>query len=305
MFRNLTMFRFPPSCADALAGLAHTLEVEPTLMLREPGPMDLATRGFVPVISDDVVMHVGQYLLFAIGTRERLLPASVVNRALQERLTKITETEGRRVGSKERKRLREEVITDLMPRAFIEHRFTRAYVDIAAGWLVIDTASRRIADDVVAQIREALGRFPAQPMAPQESPRAILTDWLVSDQPLPDGFGLGSECELRDPAEGGGKWSGRRVDLEGDDVREHLGAGMQAFALGLEFDDRIGFVLTEDLALRKFQTFDVVFEQHDMVQHESANAELQARLALLAGEVGNLQTRLSSIFGLSRPEDRA
>jgi recombination associated protein RdgC len=303
MFRNLMMFRFPPSTSDLLPRLAYSTE---PLMLRTPGPLEFATRGFVPVIGDEFVVKAGNCLLFAVGTEERLLPASVISVALTERIKKICQEEDRRVGGKERKRLREEVVTDLLPRAFVERKSTRAYVDLASGWLVIDTTSRGVAEGVVSQVREALGRFPAVSPAPEESPRAVMTDWLAPrGAAMPADFSLGSECELRLPGEDGAKWKGTFVDLEGDEVGEHLGAGMMACALGLEFDDRLGFVLTEELSIRKFKMFDVVLDTLDSEHYETGLAELQARLALLAGELSRLQERLSGIFGLSRPEDRA
>ena len=104
----------------------------------------------------------------------------------------------------------------------------------------------------MTQVREALGRFPATPMAPEESPRVLMTDWLMGGK-LPDGLALGDECELRDPAEAGAVVRCRRQDLESDEVREHLKSGKQVFQLGLVFDDRMSFVLGEDFVVRKLQ----------------------------------------------------
>ena len=85
-----------------------------------------------------------------------------------------------------------------------------------------------------------------------------MTDWLTSGD-LPAGLGLSDECELRDPANAGGAVVRcRHQELESDEIREHLRGGKQVFQLGLEFDERIGFVLGEDLVVRKLKFFDVV-----------------------------------------------
>ena len=302
-FRNLSLFRFPESVSKSLKKIDKSLDSQ---RLRPCGPMELATQGFVSPFGRDgeeLLHQFGAYTLVAIGSEERLLPSVVVNEALADKLAKVTEKEGRRVGGKERKRLKDEVISELLPRAFIRPSRLSAYMDAEQGWFVVDSASRKAAEDAVTQVREALGRFPATPMAPEESPRALMTDWLINGK-LPAGLVLGEECELRDPAEAGAIVRCRRQDLESDEVREHLKSGKQAFQLGLEFDERISFVLGEDLVVRKLRFLDVVLDQLGEDSAESARAELDATFALMTLELKNLFARLEEWFGLPRPGDR-
>jgi recombination associated protein RdgC len=227
----------------------------------------------------------------------------VVNEELADRIGKIAEKEGRRPGATERKRWKEEVISDLLPRAFIRPSRLNAYLDAKEGWLVIDSASRKAAEDAVSQLREALGRFPATPMAPEESPRALMTNWLTGGR-LPDGLVLGDECELRDPVEAGAVVRCRRQDLESDEVREHLKSGKQVFQLGLVYEDRMSFVLGEDLVVRKFRFLDVVLDSLGEETAESAQAELDASFALMTLELKSLFGRLEKWFGIPRPGER-
>lgn len=303
LFRNLSLFRFPESISKSLKKLDKGLESQ---RLRECGPMELETRGFVSPFgrdSEELMHQVGAYSLLTIGAEQRLLPSSVVNEALAEKIDAISAKEGRRPGGKERKRLKEEVVSELLPRAFIRPSRLSAYLDEEDGWFVVDSASRKAAEDAVSQVREALGRFPATPMAPEESPRALMTDWLISGK-LPAGLVLGDECELRDPAEAGAVVRCRRQDLESDEVREHLKSGKQVFQLGLEFDERISLVLGEDLVVRKLRFLDVVLDQLDRDNIESVQAEIDADFALMTLELKNLFARLEAWFGLPRPGDR-
>lgn len=301
MFRHLTLFRFPESTARVLATL--DADVAPHA-LRECGPMELQTRGFVPVFGGDspLVESVGQFHLVAVGTSTRLLPTSIVTDALAERVAKIKTDETRTPGGKERKRLREEVISDLLPRAFVRSSRTLAYFDLVNGWLVIDTASRKRAEGVVSQIREAVGRFPATPMAPEESPSELMTDWLSRGY-APEPFLLGDECNLQDPSEAGAKWSGRSVDLQSDEVREHLRSGMRVMRLGLEFDDRLSCVLGEDLVVRKLRFHDVVLDEIQHDGEESHESEMRTIFSLSALEIARLLDNLVGTFGLPRPGD--
>jgi len=302
-FRNLTLFRFPETTAKSLKKLGESLDGH---RLRSCGPMELSTRGFVSPFgrdSEELTHQIGAFVLAAIGGEDRLLPSVVVNEELADRLAKLAEKEGRRVGAKERKRLKDEVISDLLPRAFIRPSRLSAYLDSEQGWLIVDTSSRKAAEEAVSQFREALGRFPAVPAAPEESPRALMTDWLIHGK-LPKGLALADECELRDPAEAGAIVRCRRQDLESDEVREHLKSGKQVFQLGLEFDGRVGFVLGEDLVVRKLRFLDSVLDEIGEDAAESAREELDARFALMSLELRRLLDNMHDWFGLPRPGDR-
>jgi recombination associated protein RdgC len=107
---------------------------------------------------------------------------------------------------------------------------------------------------------------------------------------------------LRDPATATGAIARcRRQDLETDEVREHLRNGKQVFQLGLVFDDRISFVLGEDLILRKLRFLDVVLDGMGD-SHESAAAEMDANFAMMALEFERLLGKLEEWFKLPRPD---
>ncbi len=303
-FRNLTLFRFSPAVADDLQRLDEALD---DYRLRPCGPLELFTRGFVPPVGradgwDSLTLTENGCTLAVLGGEDKLLPPAVLTDALQRKVRQITEQEGRNVGGRERKRIREDLLTELLPRAFVRSSRTAAYADIANGWLVIDTASRKQADTVLTCWREALGSFPAVPPAPEEGPRVLLTDWLATGR-LPAGFALGDECELRDPATAAGAViRARRQDMDAEEVKEHLRSGKQVFKLGLVYDDRISFVLGEDLVLHKLRFLDVVLDTlGDSLQ--DAHDEAAAALFLMTTELRRLLEQLAEVFGLPRPGD--
>lgn len=300
-FRNLTLFRFSAAVATDLSRLD---EVLPKHRLRAVGPMEMSTSGFVSPLGrgEESLTHtVGSHTLVVGASENRMLPSAVVNDELAKRTQKIAEQEGRKVSGRERKRIKDDVLNDLLPRAFVRQTLTAAYVDSRNGWLVVNTASRKTAENLLSQLREALGSFPAVPLAPEESPRLLMTHWVATGE-LPTGFALGDEIELRDPATASGAIARcRRQDLDSDEVREHLRTGKHVFRIGLTFDDRISFVLGEDLVLRKVRFLDVVLdEQAD--EPESAAAAADANLALMTLEHGRLLEKLAVIFKLPRPE---
>jgi len=302
-FRNLTLFRFSKSAARKLKSLESGLEDH---RLRPCGPIELSTQGFVSPYGRDeetLVHEVGKFMLLTAAREDKLLPNSVVNDELAARLKKLADKGGKAVGSRERKRLKDEVLTDLLPRAFTRLSKRNAYLDTENGWLAVDTGSRKAAEACVSLVRDALGSFPASPLVAEESPRVLMTDWLARGN-LPAGLVLGDECELRDSADGGAAVRCRRQDLESDEIREHLKSGKQVFQLGLVFEERIGFSLDEDLVVRKLRFLDLVQNELGDVESDSAMAELDARFALMTLELGRLFERLQEWFGLPRPSDK-
>lgn len=302
-FRNLFLFRFNPQTLGIPAELLESaLDGQ---RLRDVGAIELSTTGFVSPFGrgSDVLVHaVGDFALFALGTQERLLPSGVINEELATRIEEIADKTGRKPGGRERKRLKEEIITDLLPRAFVRESRMYAYFDLARGWLVVNTASRKAAESVVMGVRDALGSFPCVPMAPEESPRVLMTNWLTNgsdDGWLPPGLTLGDECELRDPVEGGGIVRCKHQELGTDEVREHLKSGKQVYRTAFTFNDRISFVLSEDLVVRALRFLDVVQDELGDEGHESALAELDAIFALQTLELRELLGWLDDTFNVS------
>ncbi len=298
LFRNLTLFRFPSSMRAALEAIDDHL---PNACLKPCGPLELSSRGFVSPFGrgEEQLSHrVGDAILFTLGGNDRILPSAVVNEALAAKLDALREREGRNAGGRERKRLKDEVLMDLLPRAFERPGRCNAYIDLARGWLVVDTSSRKAAEDVVTALREAMGSFPALPVNAESSPRALLTAW-ISGEALPTGFELGDECELRDPVDKGATVKCKRQELDSDEVREHLQAGKQGFLLAMTFEERLSFTIGEDIVVRKLRFLETATEALERDERDSLRAEIDATFALMSGELGRLLDRLAEEFSLS------
>ena len=298
-FRNLTLFRFPTSLdlSDLETQLAECA-------LKPVGPLELSIRGFVPPFGQhgDALSHgIHDALWLTVGGEDKLLPGAVVNDLLQKKLAAIEEKEGRKPGGRTRKRLKDELVTELLPRAFVRPVRSDALLDTTLGVIAIDTSSRKNAESVVSEIRRALGSFPALPVNAETAPRAILTGWIAGDA-LPDGLSLGDECELRDPSDSGAVVKIQRMELVGDEINKHLEAGKQVTRLALVLDDHVSFVLGEDLVVRKFKLLDGAVNQLESTDRDDIAAELDARFALMAGEFKRLFNVLEKAFKLSKAE---
>jgi recombination associated protein RdgC len=298
-FRNLTLFRFPTTLD--LSDLDTNLSELP---LKPVGPLELSSRGFIPPFGRDAeaLSHrIDDAIWLTVGGEDKLLPAAVVNDLLAKRLAELEEREDRKPGGRARKRMKEDLVHELLPRAFVRPSRTDAMLDLEHGLCIVDTSSRKNAEAVVSEIRQALGSFPALPLNAEVAPRAILTGWIAGE-PLPDGFSLGEECELQDAAERGAIVKCQRQDLQSEEIAQHLEAGKQVTRLALSLDDHVSFVLGEDLVIRKLKFLDGAVDQLEGTQQEDIRAELDARFALMAAELKRLFNVLAPAMHLSHLE---
>ena len=301
-FRNLTLFRFPLTLVKALSELDTALA---DCVLKPVGPLEMGSRGFVPPFGGDstaLVHGVGAARWLTLGGEDRLLPSSVVNAELQKRLAAKEESLGRKPGGKLRRQMKEDLVAELLPRAFVRPTRMDAMLDLKHGILAVDTSSRKQAENFASELRHALGSFPALPLNAEVSPRALLTGWLAGEA-LPPGFVLGDECELKDPVDGGAVVKCQRQELLGDEIGKHLESGKQVAKLALVFDDHVSFVLGEDLVLRKLKFLDGAVDQLENAgERESLAAELDARFALMSSELARLFVALEGALQFSRAE---
>src|SRR5688572_1282642 len=298
-FRNLTLFRFPTTTKlDELESGLGECQLKPV------GPLELSSRGFISPFgrdSEEMLHNRSDATWLAVGGEDKILPGSVVNDMLNKKLSEIEQKEGRKPGGKTRKRIKDELITDLLPRAFVKPSRTDALIDAGLGVVAVDTSSRKSGENVVSEIRRALGSFPALPLNAEVAPRSVLTGW-VAGEPLPEGLSLGDECELRDPIDQGAVVKVQRMELQSDEITKHLESGKQVTRLALMLDDHVSFVLGEDMVVRKFKLLDGAVDQLESTDREDLRAELDARFALMSGEVKRLFIVLEKALKLSKAE---
>ncbi len=234
--------------------------------------------------------------LICLRREEKLLPASVVNDVLAERVEAIEAAEGRPPRRKERIRLKEDIFQELLPRAFSRNTRLYACIDPQARRLLVDTPSATKAEDLVSLLRKGLGSLPARPLAVNRPPVDLMTRWLQGEE-LPRDLEILDQCELREPGEEGGIVRCRRQDLFSDEVRAHLDAGKQVVQLALEWEERLGFVLTDPPAFKRLRFDDLVLEEAAEAGGDDEAARLDADLALMGLELQRFLDRMLELMG--------
>lgn len=219
---------------------------------------------------------------FCLQIEEKVLPAAVIKELMVEKIDAIEEKEMRQVNRREANQLRDELMMDLLPRAFTKSRRTQAYIDRHHGWLVIDGASSKGLEELTSRLRECLGSFSLGIPQVRHAPSPIMTGWLKGDT-LPEGLELEDECELRD-GEGVVRCKGQ--DLSSTEIVNHIDAGKQVTRLGLQWNSRLSFVLSDDLMIRRLRFLDIALD--DLNDTETDEERFDAEFALMCGELREL-----------------
>jgi recombination associated protein RdgC len=294
-FKNLAVYRFTePFTLDA-AFLEQKLQQQP---FRSCGSHDEFSFGWTAPLgrASDALVHANNGFMMLCGKKEeKVVPASVINEMLQERINEIEEREARKLPAKERSRIKDELIFELLPRAFSFSRKTYAYIDSQGGWLVVDAASAKKAEDMLSQLRKCLGSLPIVPLTATAKPASVMTQWLI-DNTSPKDILIEDECELRSPEEEGSIIRCKRHDLALPEIKNHLDSGKQVIKLAMSWAESISFVLDESLAVKRLKFLDLIQEQAADIEAFDEVEQFDADFSIMTAELALFLPRLLELF---------
>jgi len=291
-FKNLAVYRLPAGLKLDTAALEEKLA---TLTMQPCGNMDRETRGWMSPRGDDRLLHVlNQQVLITLGMEAKLLPSSVVNQFAEEKAAEIEEQQGFKVGKKQMRELKDQVTDELLPRAFVRRHQTWAWIDPVNGWLVVDAATPAKAEVLLEALSKSVDNLVVKSLHTERSPSAAMTDWLLSGE-APAGFSIDRDLELRASDEGKATVRYVRHDLEGEEIAAHIGAGKQATKLAMTWNERISFVLGEQMEVKRLAFLDILKEQSE--PGESADEQFDLDFALMSGELAKLLADLVAALG--------
>src|SRR5690606_4618775 len=212
---------------------------------RPCGRQELASFGWGSPFGQhsEVFTHqIGSAYLFCARKEEKVLPSAVVQAELDEQVALIENDQARKVGAKEKQNLKEDIIHRLLPQAFTRFRLTWGMLDTELKVVIVDASAANRAEDLLGLLRSSLGSLPVKPVLSENPSELYFTQWLKQGQP-PAPFNFVDEVELREVADEGGIVRVRQHALTGAEIETHLAHGKQATKIGLNWQDKIDFVL--------------------------------------------------------------
>jgi recombination associated protein RdgC len=284
-FRNLVLYRLPPGWSLSASQLEEKLGTRP---LQACGALEMLTRGWVAPSSSGRLVHtLNQHHLIALGVEQKLLPAAIVRQEALRRAKLKEDSQGFAVGKRQLRDLKLRVTEELRARALSRQRSTRAWIDPQGGWCVVDAASPGKAEELIETLRDTLGTFAVQFVHTQRSAHASMSAWLMHGS-APGALALDQDLTLTtaDGTKSTVRYTRHALDLR--EIRSHLDAGKYPAQLGLCWNDRVAFMLTEKLAIKRVQFLDLEPDARAPEQTAAKADPLEkfdADFALMTGEL--------------------
>jgi len=301
-FKNLIIYRLPADWSLSAPELEARLEKH---ALQPCGPFDMLSRGWVaPAESGRLVHTVNQQHLIALGVNQKLLPASIIRQEAAMRAQALQQSQGFPVGRRQMRELKMRVSEELRARALTRRRTTRAWIDPAGGWCVIDAASMGKAEELTEALRDALDSFAVQPLQTRRSAHTSMAAWVAQGD-APGRFAIDQDLELQTADKSKALIRYMRHPLEGAEIRAHLSAGKYPTRLGLTWNGRIAIVLTDKLQVKRVQFLEMTREAAEESEIE-AGEQFDIDFTLMCGELAKLLDDLiQSLGGESATEQAA
>lgn len=261
------------------------------------GPTEEVSAGWVCPRGEENALFgewVGGQLILKLMVERKAVPAGAVKAELEARCKKIEAEEGRKPGRKEQREMKEDIVRDLMPRAFSKKSSHFVWVSPDKNLLVVGAGSLKSADAVVTHVVEMMASsdalMPVTPLQPASSPSSSMAHWL-SAQEAPYKFSVDRDLELKGSE--GEKSAVRysRHTLEIEEIVNHIKQGKTPTLLAMTWDRRVSFLLTAELTLKKLELLDVVTES------EPEAESFEGDVALTTGELSKMIPDLLEALG--------
>jgi recombination associated protein RdgC len=203
---------------------------------------------------------------------------------------------GRKPGKKEKRELAEDARQSLLPMAFTKQSNVLVWIDPANARLTLDAGSQTKADETMTALVSAIDGLAVQLIDTQTSPAVAMAEWLSTHE-APAGFSVDRECELKAPDESRAVVRYTRHALDTDEVSQHIAMGKVPTRLALTWNNRVSFVLTEAMQLKKVALLDVVLEDKPAAAGDGKDDGFDTDVALITGELRQLLPALMEALG--------
>lgn len=259
-FKNIQIYTFTEPFSATSEAIHEQLQAQPFSPI---GQMQESSSGWIPAFNDSDLLceTVNGRLFINAQIQEKILPASVVNDYLTEKLEEIEQRDGRRPAKKEREQLKEDIRALLLPKAFHKTKRVALWIDPKLGLLIVNAASEKTADDVTAQLRESIGSLPIVPFGKSAAGADILTQWFLEPSERPNSLSIESDLELALAQDPTVKARYKNLDLSAPEIAHSIESGMRIKQMGMVFDEHCQYVINEKFQLKRLKYQDGLVER--------------------------------------------
>jgi len=292
-FRNLQVYRLAD---DWKWDSSRLTEILAKGTFQSCGAFDMESRGWVPPRGEEgeLLVSVNRQWLIALGIEQKLLPATVIRQYTQTRIVELEAKQGFKAGRAQARDLREQVTAELLPRALVKRSLVYAWIDPVNRWLVVDAASPAKAEQVLDHLKITLKELPLALLHTRTVPGTAMTSWLAAGE-APPAFTIDRDCELRAAGEEKAVVRYVRHALDGKEIAAHISGGKTVSRLGMTWRDRISFVLSDQLQIKRIAFLDVLKEDAER-RADQGDDLFEANFTLVSGELAPLLADLVEVL---------
>ena len=295
-FKNLMVYRLNRDVALN----ADEMEKQLSAFAFTPcGSQDMAKTGWVSPMgshSESLTHAVNGQIMICARKEEKILPSPVLKQELQAKIDKLEGEQHRKLKKTEKDSLKDEVLHSLLPRAFSRFNQTNMWIDTVNSLIMVDAASAKRAEDMLALLRKSLGSLPVVPLTMESPIELTLTEWVRSGE-LPAGFIIQDEAELKAILEEGGVIRCKKQNLISDEIAVHIEAGKLVTKLAVDWQERIQLVLADDGSLKRLKFADTLRDQNDDIDRDDFAQRFDADFILMTSELAALISNTIEALG--------
>jgi recombination associated protein RdgC len=241
--------------------------------------------GWLPIFDDCFAHEVAGATLICMGKEERVLPRSVIQRTLEERIKMQEAQLLRSLKRAERAQMAEEIEFELLPKAFCLQKRLYALLDTKSQRLTINTSSQTQAKQLISLLRKAVPGIQFESIQIAENLASTFAAWINNPSTQPSNLQLASDCMLFCPEDEGKRLNCKGYELPSEEITTLLNQGHLPAEISILWHERIQLTLTDDFTLKRIKCLDVLLEEFNQSNElEEETQQRDAALTLLSGE---------------------
>lgn len=268
---------------------------------KEMQSLDWMAKGFVDIpATGELVSTFSGGLAFAVRYDTKILPASVIRNEVDKRVKAIEQSDGKKVGRKERLSIRDQVTDDLLPRALGKTAIVTCYYSPEKKHLIVPVSSKQLADVVTSELVHAVGSIKTTTINVSDVKLGLTTkvqQWL--DDAESDAFGWdfepGGRVKMVGESESA-SFDMAALDKARAGIQDALKKQFAVAELGMIFKESTSFRLTHEFRLKGIHFSYEPTEDADSLREAW---EYDASLQLL--ELTRITDGLCELLGYKEP----
>jgi len=292
-FKNLHIYQLSKPLNLSTEELADKLD---DFRFKSCGKMADKSIGWVSPIhrQRDYLIHAASgCVLFCMRKEQKMLPASAVKEALEEKVFALEEEFSRKVYRKEKQSIKDDIVASMLPNVFPRSTHIHAYFDTKNNRLFINASSAAQVDEFYELLTNTIGAFGAIQLVAEENPASVMSQW-IKDHP-PENWQLSGEYLLKDPKD-------ERVarfkdnDSENHFVNELIEDGYVLQKLGIRYKSYLTALIQDELQIKGIKFDEQIIKENEELNGEDPLLRFDADFALMTDTLKDFTDDLISIF---------